>query len=844
MAFDNRRLNTAQIGKLPTVSKDESDDKTRTHVPLTSGTMVSHYRIIDKIGAGGMGEVFLAEDTRLKRKVALKFLPAHLMSSDDIKSRFLREAQAVAKLNHPNIVTIHDVSEYQGRPFFVMEHVEGQSLHHFVHDKPLQLDTVFDYAMQICQGIGEAHRAGIVHRDIKTTNIIVDAKGRARLLDFGLAAVAGDEKLTKTGSTLGTVSYMSPEQVSGREIDRRSDLFSFGIVLYELVAGRTPFRRDSEGATLRAIMQDIPEPLSRYKSDVPPRLQQIVDKLLEKDRELRYQTAEDVIADLKRLVYDSQQPGYRPPPKQAKSHLRLVVGAAVVLAVAALAFIFFPRPKSSQTETANAMPMIAVLPFENLGNPEDEYFADGMTDEITSRLVGINGLGVISGTSAMQYKRSDKSLNQIGKELGVNYVLEGSVRWAKAGGRPKVRITPRLIRVSDDRNLWADNYEREMMEVFAVQEDIATKIVDQLGLTLVESNRKVLAARPTTNSKAYEYYLKGISGMRRYDWTLPTLTANAANLDSAVMIDPSFALAYAVRSRAYSWLGFIYPSTESREVARESFEKALQLQPNLSYGHLAAGIYFNLTETDYDRAMSELTQATSELHNDADLLASIALVQFRQGKFDEADDSFRKAVELDPLNSAVHASRSEFYRFRRMFNEAEQSVNRAITLDPKRPEFYWEKLLGFNSRYGDWKKNREAVQEALNQVDTLAFVSAILPWDGYYNGLPLDSMFVGYAMQYRTFFDRFRQEYRQKMDVSLFFGSLALGYGEAGNAALTAVYLDSAKIALEQHLKNVPDDPHRIPNLGIIMANLGSCKQAVELGIRGKELLSIAKCHW
>lgn len=738
------------------------------------------------------------------------------------------------------------MSEFNGRPFFAMEHVEGHLLHHFAHDKPLPLDTVIDYALQVCQGIGEAHRAGVIHRDIKATNIIVDTKGRARLLDFGLAAMAGDDKLTKTGSTLGTVAYMSPEQVSGREIDHRSDLFSFGLVLYELIAGRTPFRRDSEGATLRAIMQDLPEPLSRYKSGIPQRLQQIIDKLLEKDREMRYQTAEDIIADLKRLVYDSQQTEHRsltqqtehrPPTKQTKSPLKLVVWASIVLLIAVLAIIFFPRSKTTQSETAKDMPMIAVLPFENLGNPDDEYFADGMTEEITSRLVGIAGLGVISRTSAMQYKRSDKSLSQIGKELGVNYVLEGSIRWAKTDGRPKVRITPRLIRVSDDRNMWADNYEREMMEVFAVQEDIATQIATQLDLTLLDSDRKELAVRPTNDSKAYDYYLKGISGVRRLDWSLPALAAASANLDSAVMIDPSFALAYAVKSRANTMLAWIDPSGTYQKVARESFEKALQLQPNLAYGHMAAGIFYNLTETDYDSAMSALNRASSELHNDADLVTNIALVQWRQGKFEEADENLRKAADLDPLNPALHSWRSQFFRFMRKYPEAEQSVDRAIALDPKRGDFYAEKLAGYVSRYGDWNKNREVVREALGQIDTLEFARAM-------GGVFLDSLLGSHILKDKAFIDRFREGSRKKLDGHTFYVSQASLYHDAGNAELARIYFDSARMTSVQQLKVVPNNPALNSGLGVELAFLGSCNEAVEHGIRGKELLSIAKCHW
>ena len=382
------------------------------------------------------------------------------------------------------------------------------------------------------------------------------------------------------------------------------------------------------------------------------------------------------------------------------------------------------------------------------------------------------------------------------------------------------------------------------MEVFAVQEDIATKIVDQLGLTLLESNRKVLASRPTTNSKAYDYYLKGIRGVRRDYWALPELTAAAANLDSAVMIDPSFALAYAFRSRAYTLLAFASPSAVYPKIARESFEKALQLQPDLSYGHMAAGIFFNLTETDYDRAMTELNLAFSELHSDADLVSNIAFVHFRQGRFDEADENFSKAAELDPLNPAIHSSRSQFFRFRRMFSEAEQSIDRAIALDPKRPYSYLEKLWVYISRYGDWNENREVVQEALSHVDTLEFVQVLLPWVAYTDGLSLDSLFAGRTLKYNSFFDRFREKYRKEMEADMFYRSLAHGYRDAGNAALTAVYFDSARMAIDKELKIVPDNPYLVSALGSVLAYLGSCKQAIELGIRGKELLSIAKCHW
>ena len=284
---------------------ESDDDKTQSCVVLTKGTMVSHYRIIEKIGSGGMGEVYLAEDTKLNRKVALKFLPPHLCQDEECRQRFKREAQAAAKLNHPNIVTIHEVSDYQGRPFIAMELVEGLSLRDLAKGKELSIDRIIELAIQVCDGLGAAHGKKVVHRDIKPSNIVIDAYGRPKILDFGLAATQGGEHLTKTGSTLGTVRYMSPEQVQGKEIDQRSDLFSLGVVLYELIAGRTPFERDNEAATLKAITQDNPEPLARYKSDIPDELQRTVSKLLEKDSAYRYQTAAGVISDLRRLKKES-----------------------------------------------------------------------------------------------------------------------------------------------------------------------------------------------------------------------------------------------------------------------------------------------------------------------------------------------------------------------------------------------------------------------------------------------------------------------------------------------------------------------------------------------------------
>ena len=809
------------------------DDKTQIHVPITKGTMVAHYRIEEKIGAGGMGEVYLAEDTKLKRKVALKFLPSHLVANKEIRTRFVREAQTVAKLNHPNIVSIFEVSEFNNRPFYVMEWVEGESLHYYCHEKPQPIDVIVDFAIQICQGLGEAHRAGIIHRDIKAANIAVDKNHRIKILDFGLAANEDDDKITKTGSTLGTVAYMSPEQVSGRDIDHRSDLFSFGVVLYELIAGRTPFRRDSEGASLKAIMTDVPEPLTRYRSEVPEKLQQIVSELLEKDKEIRFQSAEGVIAALKRLTYDSMQTGtFRPmgEPKSNKKVLLMTLPIVVVLILVAVYF-FFQRETVAVKQKGTAVPMIAVLPFENLGPPEDEYFADGITDEITSRLAGIQGLGVISRSSAVQFKNTDKNLKQIGKELGVQYILEGTVRWSKVGGESKVRITPQLIQVSDDRHLWADNYERSLIEVFAVQADIAEKIVQQLGVTLLANDKVNLLQKPTDDPEAYKLYLKALNIKKTSDWEDED---PKTIIDSVISLDSEFALAYALRSEIYSNMAFGAPNSEFGKIALESAEKSLKLNPSLPQGHLALGYYYNQVLTDYNKALQEYSRAKSEMHNNSDLLNKIAYVYLRQGRFEESKELLQKAVELDPLNSELHLELTQPLRFLRDFKQAEQSINRAIALEPTVPMFYKNKADLMRDWTGDISTIKPIFQEALKHSDTVKVITLFSGYEKYIPEFPWDSVFTSEK-------DKFLDT--AKFDSGYYFGNF-MYYSESGNETLAKIYADSAKEEAKMYYEKNYENPFVISGYGMLLSYIGECDKAMEQGEKAKEVLSVDECHY
>jgi serine/threonine protein kinase len=320
------------------VRDDQSDsDKTRSVAIVSQGMLVGHYRIVEKIGAGGMGEVYLAEDTELNRKVALKFLATHLLSDPDCITRFKREAQAAAKLDHPNIVTVYEVGEFQGRPFFAMQHIEGRSLREYASHQELSIPQVLEIGIQIAEGLQSAHEKGVTHRDIKPANVLIDSHGRARILDFGLASVAGTDHLTKTGSTLGTIGYMSPEQVRGEQVDHRTDIFSLGVVLYELITGKQPFKGDNDTATSRNIIDTEPEPLARYKSGVGSELQRIISKALQKDKSMRYQHADDLVADMKQLLSPSG-----PVPVKRSRRMRIVVPLLIVIVLSAIALVFKP----------------------------------------------------------------------------------------------------------------------------------------------------------------------------------------------------------------------------------------------------------------------------------------------------------------------------------------------------------------------------------------------------------------------------------------------------------------------------------------------------------------------
>ncbi len=806
---------------------EPDDDKTRSYVALTKGTEVGHYRIISKIGAGGMGEVYLAEDTKLNRKVALKFLPPHLCQDEDCRERFRREARAAAKLNHPNIVHIYEVAEHNGRPFFAMEHVEGHSLKDMIRDEQPSLDRIVNLVLQVCEGLAKAHEAGITHRDIKPSNIVMDADGRPRLVDFGLATIQGTDKLTKTGSTLGTVGYMSPEQVQGKEVDRRSDLFSLGVVLYELISGRTPFDKENEAATLKAITQDNPEPLARYKSDIPDELQRTVSKLLEKDPSLRYQHADGVASDLKRMIAPTQS-SIAVTVAKRKSRRPLVVGALVVIAVLVTVGIKY-WPSDESVPVDSPIPkriMLAVLPFENLGAPEDEYFADGITDEITSRLAQLSGLGVISRTSAMQYKDTDKGLRQIGEELGVDYILEGTIRWDKSGGSDRVRIVPQLIRVSDDVHIWAEQYDRMLTDIFAVQSDISTKVVVALDVALRSGEQGALETKPTDNMEAYGLYLRGLEYLRR-SWDREDYQIAQDMFSQAIELDSNFASAYANLSRAHIYQYWYFDVTEERLAqARRAVDKALQLEPDNSVAHLAVAQYYYHGKREYDRALAELEIAAEIAPSNAEAYEFMGYVKRRQGKFNEAIDYLLKATELDPRSQRAFMNLAGTYRFINEYENSEKAYERVISISPELTDAYYWKAFLYVVWKGDIEKARRTLETATRASDRqeLAF---------------MQTLYDIYARDYQTAFDRISEmAVPSSVDSAGFYGRKGYICLLMGNSDLSNVYYDSARVILEgrRSFVQTPEASGRTSLLGIIYGRLGQKDKAIHYGKLGVEL--------
>ncbi|MFQ6115974.1 MAG: protein kinase, partial [bacterium] len=597
------------------------------------GKTISHYKILEKLGEGGMGVVYKAEDTKLERFVALKFLPAHLSQDAENKKRFIHEAKAASALDHPNICTIYEIDETEdGQTFIVMACYEGETLQKKVARGQLSVDSVIDIAVQTAQGLAKAHAQGIVHRDIKPANIIVTNDGVVKIVDFGLAKLRGRTVLTKEGTTLGTVSYMSPEQTQGAEVDRRTDIWALGAVIYEMVTGQQPFRGEYEQAVMYSIMNEDVAPLTALRTGIPMELERIVNKALAKSPDDRYQHLDELCVDLKSISKGLESGRMKPKPTRpgpARKERSYLYGGIAVLILLLIAGGIYLRQRVSQkgavpveaTETVSAsrwQNSIAVLPFANISaDPEQEYFSDGMTEQIITNLSQLQALKVIARTSVMKFKNTEKTIPEIGNELKVAYVLEGSVR--KFGNR--IRVTAQLINTKDGFHLWANDYDRELKDVFAVQDYVSVAITSALLEKLSAKESEKIKTKTSSNSEAYNYFLKGSYFHQRFThggFKLKDYHTAEVMLKKAIEHDPNYARSYAELANLYNtYYGYKAQTKEEK------------------------GEYLDLQEKFINMAL-RLDPASAEILNIA------ALVYWVNDQLDKRLESIRKALYINP----------------------------------------------------------------------------------------------------------------------------------------------------------------------------------------------------
>ncbi|HEU5179196.1 MAG TPA: protein kinase [Candidatus Polarisedimenticolia bacterium] len=689
-------------------------------MPLEPGKMLAHYRILSEIGRGGMGVVYEAADTTLDRRIALKVLPEEATANPDRLLRFRREARVVAALNHPGIVTIHSVEEAEGIHFLTMELVRGKTLHERIPAGGLPADRIFGIAIPLAEALSAAHERGVIHRDLKPSNVLVTEEGRIKVLDFGLAKLAtaeessGDESilptrslLTGEGRRLGTFPYMSPEQVMGRALDHRSDIFSFGIVLYEMATGTRPFSGSSTAELASSILRDTPEPVIGLRPDLPGHFAWILRRCLEKDPRRRYQSALDIrneMEDLEKGIV-SEVPISRPPvsrsawdsasvsgapaasaptpapaaspasgpvpgaasKKQSAPVGYLVFAGFIVLLLFALLWMnnrdrarrraAVSPPAGSAAAVTPGVASLAILPFVNISaDPENEYFSDGMTEQLINALVKVEGLKVPARTTVFALKAKNLDVQEIGKRLGVDSVLEGSVR--KSASR--LRINVRLARTSDGSALWSEQYDRELKDVFAVQDEISRKIVETLRVRLSPLEAQALARAPTGDSEAYDLYLKGrrlffLSGRRNLGNARETFSR-------AIDLDPGFALAYAGIADASSWLYLYSEATGNNlEEAKKASLKALELAPDLAEAHASRGLALSLS-TEHEAAGREFETAIRLDPRLFEAYYFYARDCWARGKWDQATHLFGKAMEVRPEDYQAPALMSNALR--------------------------------------------------------------------------------------------------------------------------------------------------------------------------------------
>jgi len=821
--------------------------------------LADRYALERELGRGGMATVYLARDLRHDRPVALKVLHRELAASLGAE-RFLREVRLAARLQHPHILTVLDSGEIaiSGEPpllWFTMPFIRGESLRDRLNrETQLPVEDALRIAREAADALEYAHQEGIIHRDIKPENILL-AGAHALVADFGIARALGDrdEKLTETGMAVGTPAYMSPEQASGqRELDARTDIYSLGVVLYEMLAGETPFAAPTAQAMIARRFMETPRPVRQLRDAVPEAVEEALQKALARTAADRFSsaarfaaalapgaapapTARTPLAAMPTATPTAAVPPVpAPAPRPAQPRRRLPIAATSLTLgfVLGLGLLFgWLRRHGNEAPGEGGAKRLAVLPFENLGGADDEYFADGVTDEVRGKLAALPGLQVTARSSSNQYKKTTKSPQEIGRDLGVDYLLTGTVRWEKSGGANHVRVSPELIQVSTGSTKWQEPFDAALTDVFKVQADVAGQVAQALDLAMGTPQKAALAAKPTDNAAAYDAYLKGEAASQTMGTGDPLRLRSAIGFyEQAVALDSGFAQAWAELSRAHSLLyANGTPDPASARRAREGADRALRLAPNQSVGHLALGDYYASVPPDQEQARRAYEAGLRISPNDAELLGASALVEISTGKWEEALQHFSRAQALDPRSLAV-ARRLAYTLLRlRRYPEALAASDRALALVPDNVQVLENKAMVFLGQ-GDLEGARRVIRDAPPSIDPTVLAAYFGNYYELYWLLTREQQALLLRLTPSAFTDR-----------ASWAIVLAQTYRLQGDRPRTQAFADSARVAFEGRLAGAPDDAQSHIFRGLALAYLGRKAEAIAEGERGVALLPISK---
>jgi len=815
--------------------------------------LTDHYRIERELGRGGMAVVYLAQDLRHERPVALKVLLPELAATLG-PERFQREIRLAARLQHPHILTVHDSGEAAGRLWFTMPFVEGESLRDRLRrERQLPVEDALRIAREAASALDYAHRHGVVHRDIKPENILLTADGDTLVADFGIArAIGGEDGLTQTGLAIGTPAYMSPEQAAGdNALDARTDLYSLAAVLYEMLAGEAPWTGPTTQSIMAKRLSEPPPSVRAVRPNVTAAVDDAIRRALAPVAADRFATAAQFAQTLHSTVAPTTplptlvaaapaaeaRPAPPATPPSGRRRFPLAAAALVIgLLIGAGVLFAWRRTGAGADAAGSGSSVLAVLPFENLGPSEDEYFADGVTDAVRGKLAAVPSVQVIARSSSAPYKKANKPAEQIARELGARYLLTGTVRWEKgAGGASRVLVSPELVEVSPGsapKTRWQEPFDASITDVFQVQADVATRVAQALGATLGSGERKALEAPPTNNLAAYDAYLKGEEISGSLGVIDPLLLRQAMGYyEQAVALDSTFSLAWAQLSRTHSFLyGLSEPTPEDARAALAAAERVVALSPDHPEARIALGNYYQTVEKDLPRALDQYTQGQRLAPNNANLLTAAAFAEVGLGRWDAAEQHYRRAQTLDPGSVPTTRRLAAVLAWLRRYPEARIMVDRALALAPTNLVVVLTKAELYLAQ-GDLAGAQRTLRAVPGQVEPTALVAFMATYDDLYWILDEEQQQLLLRLTPRQF-DNNRAGWGLV---------LAQTYALRGDMPHARAYADSARMVFEDQLRATPQDAQLHALLGLANAYLGRKAEAIREGVKGVEMLPVTK---